>query len=64
MVHQVREELKTIAKGDYKPPSSEKRKHGSIVFAAINLPATQVHSLLEKVTNQFLILSYKKQKEY
>ncbi|VYS45357.1 unnamed protein product [Arabidopsis thaliana] len=49
MVHQVREELKTIAKGDYKPPSSEKRKHGSIVFAAINLPATQVHSLLEKL---------------
>ncbi|KAL1201941.1 tRNA ligase 1 [Cardamine amara subsp. amara] len=48
-VHQVREELKRIAKGEYKPPSSEKTKHGSIVFAAINLPATQVHSLLEKL---------------
>ncbi|XP_023644755.1 tRNA ligase 1 isoform X2 [Capsella rubella] len=46
-VHQVREELIRIAKGEYKPPSSEKTKHGSIVFAAINLPATQVHSLLE-----------------
>ncbi|XP_010475570.1 PREDICTED: uncharacterized protein LOC104754968 isoform X2 [Camelina sativa] len=47
--HQVREELKRIAKGEYKPPSSEKTKHGSIVFAAINLPATQVHSLLEEL---------------
>ncbi|CAE5956836.1 unnamed protein product [Arabidopsis arenosa] len=49
VVHLVREELKKIAKGEYKPPSSEKTKHGSIVFAAINLPATQVHSLLEKL---------------
>ncbi|XP_018490346.2 tRNA ligase 1 isoform X1 [Raphanus sativus] len=48
-VHHVREELKRIAKGEYKPPSSEKTKHGSIVFAAINLPVTQVHSLLEKL---------------
>ncbi|XP_020873082.1 tRNA ligase 1 [Arabidopsis lyrata subsp. lyrata] len=60
VVHLVREELKNIAKGEYKPPSSEKTKHGSIVFAAINLPATQVHSLLEKVTNQILKLSLKK----
>ncbi|KAG7536957.1 tRNA ligase phosphodiesterase [Arabidopsis suecica] len=49
VVHLVREELKKIAKGEYKPPSSEKTKHGSIIFAAINLPATQVHSLLEKL---------------
>ncbi|CAG7867414.1 unnamed protein product [Brassica rapa] len=48
-VQHVREELKRIAKGEYKPPSSEKTKHGSIVFAAINLPVTQVHSLLEKL---------------
>ncbi|KAH0854504.1 LOW QUALITY PROTEIN: hypothetical protein HID58_069186, partial [Brassica napus] len=48
-VQQVREELKRIAKGEYKPPSSEKTKHGSITFAAINLPVTQVHSLLEKL---------------
>ncbi|KAJ0244827.1 tRNA ligase 1 [Hirschfeldia incana] len=48
-VQQVREELKRIAKGEYKPPSSEKTQHGSITFAAINLPVTQVHSLLEKL---------------
>ena len=50
----MREELKRIAKGEYKPPSSEKTKHGSITFAAINLPVTQVHNLLEKVTNKIL----------
>ncbi|CAH2038619.1 unnamed protein product [Thlaspi arvense] len=48
-VQQVREELKRIAKGEYKPPSSQKTKHGSIVFAAINLPVTQVNSLVEKL---------------
>ncbi|KAL0732469.1 hypothetical protein Bca4012_008678 [Brassica carinata] len=48
-VQHVREELKRIAKGEYKPPSAEKTKHGSIVFAAINLPVSQVHSLLEKL---------------
>ncbi|KAF8116240.1 hypothetical protein N665_0020s0092 [Sinapis alba] len=48
-VQQVREELKRIAKGEYKPPSSEKTNHGSITFAAINLPVTQVHRLLEKL---------------
>ncbi|CAN8311589.1 unnamed protein product [Cochlearia groenlandica] len=48
-VQKVQEELKRIAKGEYRPPSSEKSKHGSIVFAAINLPVTQVHSLLEKL---------------
>ncbi|KFK43107.1 hypothetical protein AALP_AA1G080900 [Arabis alpina] len=48
-VQQVREELKRIAKGEYKPPSPEKTKYGSIVFAAINLPVTQLHSLLEKL---------------
>ncbi|CAA7026259.1 unnamed protein product [Microthlaspi erraticum] len=50
-VQQVREELKRIAKGEYRPPSSEKTKHGSIVFAAINLPVTQVHSLLGKLAS-------------
>ncbi|KAL0723717.1 hypothetical protein Bca4012_038316 [Brassica carinata] len=48
-VQQVREELKRIAKGEYKPPSSVKTEHGSITFAAINLSVTQVHSLLEKL---------------
>ncbi|KAG2260142.1 hypothetical protein Bca52824_079436 [Brassica carinata] len=57
-VQHVREELKRIAKGEYKPPSSEKTKHGSIVFAAINLPVTQVHSLLEKVANMIHKLKF------
>ncbi|KAL0865271.1 hypothetical protein Bca101_044389 [Brassica carinata] len=48
-VQQVREELKRIVKGEYKPPSSVKTEHGSITFAAINLSVTQVHSLLEKL---------------
>ncbi|CAH8386665.1 unnamed protein product [Eruca vesicaria subsp. sativa] len=48
-VQQVREELKRIEKGEYKPPSSEKTKHGSFIFAAIKLPVTQVHSLLKKL---------------
>ncbi|KAG7533211.1 hypothetical protein ISN45_Aa08g008490 [Arabidopsis thaliana x Arabidopsis arenosa] len=59
VVHLVREELKKIAKGEYKPPSSEKTKNGSIIFAAINLPATQVHSLLEKSGHtSFFLLSH------
>ncbi|KAJ4866805.1 RNAligase [Raphanus sativus] len=48
-VQQVREELKRIAKGEYKPPSSVKTQHGSITFAAVNLHVTQVQSLLEKL---------------
>lgn len=60
-VKQVLEQLKAIAKGDYIAPSTEKRKFGTIVFAAISMPATEIQTLLDEVsrlhapsTNNFL----------
>ncbi|RVX22844.1 tRNA ligase 1 [Vitis vinifera] len=32
---------KSIAKGDYPTPGTEKRKFGTIVFAAVSLPVTE-----------------------
>lgn len=48
-VKQVLEKLKNIAKGDYSTPDTEKRKFGAIVFAAVNLPATEIRTLLDNV---------------
>ncbi|RVW56768.1 Retrovirus-related Pol polyprotein from transposon RE1 [Vitis vinifera] len=45
-VRQVLEQLKSIAKGDYPTPGTEKRKFGTIVFAAVSLPVTEIQSLL------------------
>ncbi|CAK7342904.1 unnamed protein product [Dovyalis caffra] len=47
-VRQVLEQLQNIAKGEYTPPSTEKRKSGAIVFAAVSLPVTEISSLLDK----------------
>ncbi|KAK1357380.1 putative 2',3'-cyclic-nucleotide 3'-phosphodiesterase [Heracleum sosnowskyi] len=52
-VKQVLQQLRSIAKGDYKapttPPSTEKRKLGNIVFAAVNLPVMDIQSLLQNL---------------
>lgn len=44
------EQLRLIAKGEYKAPSTEKRKFGTIVFAAVSLPVTEIQSLLDNVS--------------
>ncbi|XVF04971.1 hypothetical protein REPUB_Repub05bG0129700 [Reevesia pubescens] len=49
-VQQVVEQLRKIAKGEYTVPSTEKRKLGTIVFAAVNLPVAQIQSLLYQVS--------------
>ncbi|KAA8544005.1 hypothetical protein F0562_021818 [Nyssa sinensis] len=51
-VKQVLEQLKTIAKGDYKMPSTEKRKFGTIVFAAVSLPVSEIQSLLDNLSEK------------
>ncbi|KAJ4978283.1 hypothetical protein NE237_009063 [Protea cynaroides] len=48
-VKQVLEQLRTIAKGDYSVPSTEKRKLGTIVFAAVTLPVTEIRTLLNNL---------------
>ncbi|KAE8656713.1 putative exonuclease V-like [Hibiscus syriacus] len=48
-VQQVLEQLRKIAKGDYTLPSAEK-KLGTVVFAAVNIPAAEVKGLLDKLS--------------
>ncbi|KAL4592202.1 hypothetical protein LXL04_005189 [Taraxacum kok-saghyz] len=52
-VNHVVEELKKITKGEYEiqTPTSEKRKFGTIVFAAIDVPISDVHILLSNIAN-------------
>ncbi|GAA0168799.1 aminoacyl-tRNA synthetase [Lithospermum erythrorhizon] len=45
-VSSVLEQLKAIAKGEYSTPSSERRKFGAIVYAAVTLPVSEIHGLL------------------
>lgn len=49
-VKQVSEQLKKVASGDYTVPSTEKRKLGTIVFAAVSLPVTHIQNLLNDVS--------------
>lgn len=49
-VKSVLEQLRNIAKGDYTPPDTEKRKFGTIVFAAVSLPVTEIQGVLKKVS--------------
>ncbi|KAH9292109.1 hypothetical protein KI387_042695, partial [Taxus chinensis] len=49
VVKHVLEDLRAIAKGEYEIPSTEKRKLGTIVFAAVSLVAEEVKSLLDKI---------------
>lgn len=51
-VRQVLEQLKSIAKGDYPTPGTEKRKFGTIVFAAVSLPVTEIQSLLANLAEK------------
>ncbi|KAK6163268.1 hypothetical protein DH2020_000132 [Rehmannia glutinosa] len=45
-VESVLKQLKAIAKGEYTAPSTEKRKFGNIVFAAVSLPVSEILDLL------------------
>ncbi|KAK9079407.1 hypothetical protein SSX86_001078 [Deinandra increscens subsp. villosa] len=49
-VDQVLGQLKKIMKGEYVTPISEKRKFGTIVFAAIDVPVVDVHNLLSHIS--------------
>ncbi|KAK8651389.1 hypothetical protein V6N13_140991 [Hibiscus sabdariffa] len=49
-VQQVLEQLRKIAKGDYTVPSTEKKKLGTVVFAAVNLPVAEIKGLLDKLS--------------
>uniref|UniRef100_A0A2P2M261 tRNA ligase phosphodiesterase domain-containing protein n=1 Tax=Rhizophora mucronata TaxID=61149 RepID=A0A2P2M261_RHIMU len=48
-VKQVSEQLRSVAKGDYQTPITEKRKLGTIVFAAASLPVTEISIFLHKL---------------
>ncbi|XP_028775864.1 tRNA ligase 1, partial [Neltuma alba] len=50
-VKEVSEQLRNIAKGDYTPPDTEKRKFGSIVFAALSLPVTEIQGVLKNIAS-------------
>ncbi|TKY67259.1 hypothetical protein E2542_SST10151 [Spatholobus suberectus] len=48
-VKQVLEQLRNIAKGDYTPPDTEKRKFGTIVFAALSMPVAEIQRVLNRL---------------
>ncbi|KAD4384472.1 hypothetical protein E3N88_24640 [Mikania micrantha] len=50
VVNQVLEQLKRIMRGEYVTPISEKRKFGTVVFAAINVHVADVYNLLSHVS--------------
>ncbi|CAA0811963.1 RNAligase [Striga hermonthica] len=50
-VESVRKQLKAIAKGEYTVPSTEKRKFGTIVFAAVSLPVSDILGFLSDVSS-------------
>ncbi|XP_010253547.1 PREDICTED: uncharacterized protein LOC104594775 [Nelumbo nucifera] len=52
-VKQALEQLKAVAGGDCTTPITEKRKFGTIVFAAVTLPVTEIRSLLDKIKEQY-----------
>ncbi|XP_050233507.1 tRNA ligase 1 [Mercurialis annua] len=51
-VKQVTEQLRSIAKGEYVTPVTEKRKLGTIVYAAVSLPATEISSSLKNLAQK------------
>jgi len=55
-VKQVFEQLRNIANGHYTPPDTEIRKFGTIVFAALTMPVTEIKSALNKVMEIFTLL--------
>ncbi|KAF2321837.1 hypothetical protein GH714_003034 [Hevea brasiliensis] len=48
----VKEQLRKIAKGEYTTPIIERRKLGTIVFAAINLPVPEICSSLDNLAQK------------
>jgi hypothetical protein len=48
-VKQVLDQLKAVAKGEFSTPVTEKRKFGTIVFAAVTIPVPEIHNLLEQL---------------
>ncbi|KAM2986051.1 hypothetical protein FF2_006380 [Malus domestica] len=48
-VKEVSEQLKKVAKGEYKTPDTGKRKFGAIVFAAVSLPVMEVSGPLDSL---------------
>ncbi|KAL3850759.1 hypothetical protein ACJIZ3_012641 [Penstemon smallii] len=55
-VQNVLEQIKPIAKGEYNAPSTEKRRLGSIVFAAVTLSVTEILGLLDNLGAKDLIV--------
>ncbi|KAL6506324.1 hypothetical protein OROGR_024505 [Orobanche gracilis] len=51
-VENVVEQLKAIAKGEYTAPSTEKRRFGNIVFAAVSLPVSKILDLLRDLAQK------------
>ncbi|XP_058202693.1 tRNA ligase 1-like [Rhododendron vialii] len=51
-VEQVVEQLRSVVKGDYKMPSTQKRKSGNIIFAAVSLPVNEIRSLLDNLAEK------------
>lgn len=49
---EVSEQLKKIANGEFKTPETIKRKFGTIVYAAVSLPVTEIESLLSTVSER------------
>lgn len=47
------EKLRLVAKGEHQTVSTEKRKFGVIVFAAVSVPGTNILSLLKNVSGPF-----------
>ena len=50
-VKSVMEQLKKVAEGDYVPTSTEKRQLGAIVYAGVSLPISEIHGLLNDVSD-------------
>lgn len=50
-VKHVLEDLRAIAKGDYEVVATEKRKLGTIVFAAVSLGIDETKALLDKIAD-------------
>ncbi|XP_019448698.1 PREDICTED: uncharacterized protein LOC109351630 isoform X3 [Lupinus angustifolius] len=51
-VKHVLEQLRSISKGDYSPPDTEKRKLGTIVFAAVSLPVPEILDVLNNLAEK------------
>ncbi|KAI4383820.1 hypothetical protein MLD38_009617 [Melastoma candidum] len=51
-VKQVSEQLNNIVSGEYIAPTPEKRKLGSIVFAAVSLPVSQIQDVLRNMAEK------------